>query len=106
MTERVCGEKCEIYSRVVGYIRPLGQWNAGKRAEYSERQEFDTLRTVDVDGEVVADVFEALMAHIAGHKSDALHTEADALRTGGHEIAGEILEMLVTARDQIMTTRV
>ena len=102
MTERVCGLPTEVYSRVVGYIRPVGQWNAGKLAEYSERLAFDAPRTVDVDGDTVADVFGALMAHIAGHKSAALHTEADVLRTGGHGIAGELLEILVTARDEIM----
>lgn len=32
--------KCEVYSRVVGYIRPVQQWNEGKQAEYLDRQEF------------------------------------------------------------------
>ncbi len=32
---------CEIYSRVVGYLRPLKQWNEGKQAEFSDRQTFD-----------------------------------------------------------------
>jgi len=32
--------KCEIYSRVVGYIRPINQWNEGKRAEFDDRKEF------------------------------------------------------------------
>jgi len=32
---------CEVYSRVVGYIRPVGQWNAGKQAEYTDRKTFD-----------------------------------------------------------------
>jgi anaerobic ribonucleoside-triphosphate reductase len=31
---------CEVYSRIVGYLRPVGQWNRGKRAEYFERKEF------------------------------------------------------------------
>jgi len=31
---------CEVYSRVVGYIRPVGQWNAGKQAEYRDRTDF------------------------------------------------------------------
>jgi hypothetical protein len=34
------GEKrvpCEIYSRVVGYIRPVRQWNVGKRREWADR---------------------------------------------------------------------
>ncbi len=33
--------KCLIYSRVVGYIRPVQQWNEGKQAEYCERRVFD-----------------------------------------------------------------
>ncbi len=31
---------CEVYSRVVGYIRPVNQWNDSKQAEYSDRKEF------------------------------------------------------------------
>lgn len=30
----------EVYSRVVGYIRPVGQWNKGKQEEYKDRQEY------------------------------------------------------------------
>lgn len=30
-------QKCEVYSRVVGYIRPVQQWNKGKQAEYADR---------------------------------------------------------------------
>ena len=32
---------CEVYSRIVGYLRPVDQWNDGKRAEYSDRKLFD-----------------------------------------------------------------
>ena len=37
----VCGAKCEVYSRVVGYLRPVDQWNDGKQAEFSLRKTFD-----------------------------------------------------------------
>jgi ribonucleoside-triphosphate reductase (formate) len=30
--------KCEIYSRVVGYLRPVEQWNAGKQEEFRMRK--------------------------------------------------------------------
>ncbi len=33
---------CEVYSRVVGYIRPVSQWNEGKREEFSERHLFSS----------------------------------------------------------------
>lgn len=36
-----CGEECEIYSRIVGYIRPVKQWNKGKKAEFKNRKTFD-----------------------------------------------------------------
>lgn len=33
--------KCEVYSRVVGYLRPVDQWNEGKTEEYRQRKTFD-----------------------------------------------------------------
>lgn len=35
-----CGEFCEVYSRVVGYLRPVKQWNNGKKAEFKMRRKF------------------------------------------------------------------
>jgi ribonucleoside-triphosphate reductase (formate) len=37
----VCGSTCEVYSRVVGYLRPVDQWNDGKQAEFAMRKTFD-----------------------------------------------------------------
>lgn len=36
-----CKSECEIYSRIVGYIRPVKQWNKGKKAEFKNRKTFD-----------------------------------------------------------------
>jgi ribonucleoside-triphosphate reductase (formate) len=36
-----CGQKCEVYSRVVGYHRPIQNWNKGKKEEFSQRLVFD-----------------------------------------------------------------
>jgi ribonucleoside-triphosphate reductase len=36
----VIEQRAEVYSRVVGYIRPVEQWNHGKKAEFSDRKEF------------------------------------------------------------------
>jgi len=33
-------QECEVYSRVVGYLRPVKQWNVGKIREYKERKEY------------------------------------------------------------------
>ena len=36
-----CGADCEVYSRIVGYIRPVSQWNKGKQTEFHNRTNFD-----------------------------------------------------------------
>jgi ribonucleoside-triphosphate reductase len=33
--------KCEVWSRVVGYLRPVSQFNEGKQAEFHDRKEFN-----------------------------------------------------------------
>lgn len=33
-----CGEETEIYSRIVGYLRPVSQWNDGKQSEFTKRK--------------------------------------------------------------------
>ncbi len=35
--------ECEVYSRVVGYIRPINQWNKGKQQEFADRRTFDMM---------------------------------------------------------------
>ncbi|MCD6584012.1 MAG: ribonucleoside triphosphate reductase [Candidatus Omnitrophica bacterium] len=35
-----CGSRCEIYSRIVGYLRPTSQWNQGKQEEFRIRKTF------------------------------------------------------------------
>jgi len=37
---KLCGKKCEVYSRVVGYYRPVQQWHVGKQEEYKQRKEY------------------------------------------------------------------
>ena len=36
----ICHQETEVYSRVVGYLRPIKQWNSGKQAEYGDRKTF------------------------------------------------------------------
>ena len=35
-------QPCEVYSRVVGYLRPVDQWNDAKQCEYKDRKVFKT----------------------------------------------------------------
>ncbi len=43
-----CGLPTEVYSRIVGYLRPIEQWNDGKRAEFTDRAVYnrETVATV------------------------------------------------------------
>ena len=41
-----CASECEVYSRVVGYMGPVKQWNDGKQAEFSIRSTFDAAAPV------------------------------------------------------------
>lgn len=34
-------QKCEVYSRVVGFLTPVSQWNKGKKEEFKDRRTYD-----------------------------------------------------------------
>ena len=38
---RLVKTRCEVYSRIVGYIRPLEQWHEGKQTEFRDRVNYD-----------------------------------------------------------------
>ncbi|HNP89035.1 MAG: anaerobic ribonucleoside triphosphate reductase [Microgenomates group bacterium ADurb.Bin219] len=33
-------QPCEIFSRIVGYLRPISQWNDGKQQEFEQRKTY------------------------------------------------------------------
>lgn len=35
-----CTKECEVYSRIVGYFRPVQNWNIGKKEEFKTRLEY------------------------------------------------------------------
>jgi ribonucleoside-triphosphate reductase len=41
----VCHKQTEVFSRIVGYLRPVSQWNEGKKAEFKLRTTFDTVKS-------------------------------------------------------------
>lgn len=42
----ICHKPNEVWSRIVGYFRPVDQWNKGKKSEFQERQEYKVSETV------------------------------------------------------------
>jgi len=43
-----CGKHCEVYSRVVGYMRPVNSWNKGKKEEFKERKMYSEDKAMEV----------------------------------------------------------
>ena len=46
-----CGEKTEVYSRITGYYRPVGNWNVGKTQEFKDRKLYVPKDDRALDGE-------------------------------------------------------
>lgn len=38
---------CECYTRVMGYFRPVSEWNTGKKQEFADRQYFSVDKALD-----------------------------------------------------------
>lgn len=36
--------ECEVYSRAIGYLRPVNQWNIGKKEEFKMRKTFKNVK--------------------------------------------------------------
>ena len=53
---KVCGEECEVYSRVVGYYRPVQNWNNGKKEEFFMRKTFKVNEYLEEKNEKLSDL--------------------------------------------------
>jgi hypothetical protein len=41
-----CTKNCEVYSRIVGYFRPVKNWNLGKKEEFKERMTYEEEKAI------------------------------------------------------------
>ena len=96
MSEK-CGEKCEVFSRVCGYFRPVANWNRGKQEEFKERKKF----VVPAKG-ALALLFGLFLCFLTGcsaleNKAFALGSGVDAfkLETSGGVSTGTVLPNLI-----------
>ncbi len=46
---------CEVYSRIVGYLRPVQDWNEGKQQEFAERKTYNVNTGADQDSQPSGD---------------------------------------------------
>ena len=42
----MCGKQTEVYSRIVGYFRPVRNWNVGKKEEFKDRKEYNEVKSL------------------------------------------------------------
>jgi len=78
-----CGETTEVYSRVVGYLRPVAQWNNGKKEEFLQRKSFQVAKAIDNEELVASQVYKmkAAQQHSALEPVRTLpENEGDILR--------------------------
>jgi ribonucleoside-triphosphate reductase (formate) len=65
-----CNQETEVYSRVVGYLRPVKQWNDGKQAEYAMRKTY-RIDSLDAGGVSAAVVDKQPAATVIPRRSTA-----------------------------------
>ena len=41
---------CEVYSRIVGYLRPVQNWNKGKKQEFADRRPYEVRSDSEREG--------------------------------------------------------
>ncbi|SKA73525.1 ribonucleoside triphosphate reductase [Desulfobaculum bizertense] len=54
-----CGSETEVYTRVVGYYRPVNRWNKGKQEEYRDRKEYSMDSFCETDEELAEETATA-----------------------------------------------
>jgi ribonucleoside-triphosphate reductase (formate) len=47
MEENKCNKETEVFSRVVGYFRPVNNWNEGKKEEFEDRQAYSEHKSIE-----------------------------------------------------------
>ena len=61
--------RCEVFSRVVGYIRPVNQWNDGKQEEFRQRKTFEkTANGIEARGNRAPEA--AQKTRVVSHESE------------------------------------
>jgi len=44
---KICNKETEVFSRVVGYFRPVNNWNEGKKEEFEDRKAFSEEKSME-----------------------------------------------------------
>jgi ribonucleoside-triphosphate reductase len=74
----ICKVECEVYSRVVGYIRPIRQWNDGKLQEFKDRKVFRNFHSMDTEVETIYSISDDFKTEFS-KESEVPHRESESL---------------------------
>ncbi len=74
-----CDEVTEVYSRVVGYLRPVSQWNNGKKEEFNERKMFAVKEDFSKDIAVRDQIFKVKPGELKNQAISIQDTEKTGL---------------------------
>ena len=74
--------KCEVWSRVVGYLRPTASWNEGKVSEFKDRTTFKT-KGVNVTKGIEVSRGYALNTQLAHNNLNAKSTKFKEVKSNG-----------------------
>lgn len=85
-----CGKEAEVWTRVVGFHRPVQAWNKGKREEYKDRKEFSVSRSLHLEAQrnvSAADERDKNVKTIAAVTAESLGGGDSAIGTGASATA-------------------
>lgn len=82
--------RCEVYSRVVGYYRPVQNWNKGKQAEYAQRKPHHAGDVADAIRDITADLQRASESGQATLALDALEAALAPRKIVVHYSASDV----------------
>jgi ribonucleoside-triphosphate reductase len=77
-----CSQETEVYSRIVGYLRPVKQWNDGKQAEFTKRHTFKiSSSTIDADRNDNSDTHTSAEARMTQREIQSSQDGTDSMQT-------------------------
>ncbi len=73
-----CGRKTEVYSRITGYYRPVGNWNDGKLQEFMDRKSYDIKSSYAAAKQEFLKNASAMYANVyAGGQTSGVHEDGE-----------------------------
>jgi len=93
---------CEIFSRVVGYLRPVEQWNIGKKEEFKQRKEYVVWK---IGGDKKITRYKVSFVSAKTGEREFLRDYKGRIRYYSKEKASEMAKILKERKGRIVKTK-